>query len=301
MAHSHGRRSVSPGVDGITKDEPAITAPAPIETIPSRMRWLLLRPESPAKLASSRRIRARVSDTRRGSGNSGAVRTVALGVLVVLVVLEPAADVPALGAFAAAVVLALVAPVVAPVAPAEFAGETFAGCGVGVPAGAGCGAVEGAAASLAAVFDGGLAASLDALIAPASLEFVGVVGAYVVPSGRRGASHGEGATFGVCAPANAVHHETTNPIHRANSRFTNSTVARAMPRGGRRYSLGQLVQFSCRCLAARSQETRARAQRGSVGGAPSRSPVSEQSSRDAWQIASVARHTSRQTPADACS
>ena len=221
---------MSPGVEGITNDEPAITAPAPIDTIPSRIRWLLLRPESPAKLASSNRIRARVSDTRLGSGSSAAVDTgdegaaeLLAGAALVALLAGCGVGVPV------AVVLGTVGALVA----------LLAGCGVGPLVGAGCGALASAA-----VVGGALAAaSLEALATPASLEFVG---AYVVPSGRRGASHGEGTTLGVCAPANADHHDTTNPIHRANNRFTRSNVARAMPRVGRRYSLGQLVQLSCR-------------------------------------------------------
>lgn len=126
-------------------------------------------------------------------------------------------------------------------------------------------------------------------------------GTYVVPSGRRGASQREGIVVGscVCADASADHHETTKPIQIANSRFTKQTLARDLRGVGARYSAGQTVQLSCRCRAARSHEALARAQRGSVGGAPSRSPVRAQSSRDAWQIESVARHTSRHTPADA--
>jgi hypothetical protein len=154
------------------------------------------------------------------------------------------------------------------------------------------------AAPLVALGDGCGVAAASVAGAPASAVDSGT---YVVPSGRRGASQREGTVVGscACADASADHHETTKPIQIANKRFTNQTLARDLRCVGAGYSAGQTLQLSCRCRAARSHEALARAQRGSVGGAPSRSPVSAQSSRDAWQIESVARHTSRHTPADA--
>jgi hypothetical protein len=96
----------------------------------------------------------------------------------------------------------------------------------------------GAEAVVAALFDGvgcsfdgtgggcvsgGVAAGLAASVAaaPASRVAVGsTAGAYVVPSGRLGASHGDPAPPVDCAAAIADHHETSTPIHNANSRFT---------------------------------------------------------------------------------